>query len=217
MPSGFLSAEQVAAYGRYAAEEPSRAVLERFFFLDDADGAEAGKHRGDHNRLGYAVQLMTVRHLGRFLPDVLDVPAVMVDYVAEQVGAADPSCLKQYVERRATRFEHQAEIVTVYGYVSFATARDELAGWLDDLARTSGDGPRALFYAAVAWLRQRQVLLPGVTTLVELVAQVRRAAEDRLHETLAGPVTAGQAHALESVLQVAPGRRRSPGCRNIDD
>ena len=52
MPSGFLSAEQVAAYGRYAAEEPSRAVLERFFFLDDADGAEAGKHRGDHNRLG---------------------------------------------------------------------------------------------------------------------------------------------------------------------
>jgi hypothetical protein len=40
----------------------------------------------------------TVRHLGRFLPDVLDVPAVVVDYVAEQVGAADPSCLKQYVE-----------------------------------------------------------------------------------------------------------------------
>jgi len=119
VPSGFLSAEQVAAYGRYAAEEPSRAVLERFFFLDDADGAEAGKHRGDHNRLGYAVQLMTVRHLGRFLPDVLDVPAVVVDYQAEQVGAADPSCLKQYVERRATRFEHQAEIVTVYGYVSF--------------------------------------------------------------------------------------------------
>jgi hypothetical protein len=32
---------------------------------------------------------------------------VVVDYVAEQVGAADPSCLKQYVERRATRFEHQ--------------------------------------------------------------------------------------------------------------
>jgi len=61
----------------------------------------------------------------------------------------------------------------------------------------------------VAWLRQRQVLLPGVTMLVELVAQVRRAAEDRLHEALAGPVTAGQAHALESVLQVAPGRRRS--------
>ena len=49
-------------------------------------------------------------------------------------------------QRRATRFEHQAEIVTVYGYVSFATARDELAGWLDDLAWTSGDGLRALFH-----------------------------------------------------------------------
>ena len=53
------------------------------------------------------------------------------------------------------------------------------------------------------------MLLPGVTRLVELVATVRQAAEDRLYDTLATSVTAGQARSLEAILEVPEGRRRS--------
>lgn len=42
---------------------------------------------------------MTVRHLGRFLEDPFDVPNVVLDYVASQIGVADPSCVKAYLER----------------------------------------------------------------------------------------------------------------------
>ena len=58
----------------------------------------------------------------------------------------------------------------------------------------------------MAWLREGKVLLPGVTTLVELVATVRQAAEDRLYGTLAASVTAGQARSLEAILDVPEGR-----------
>src|SRR5664279_238273 len=158
---------------------------------------------------GSPVTHVKVRAWVGFLTDPLAVPGVVVDYVAEQVGVGDPSCVKRYTERRSTWFEHQTEIVEVYGYTSFASGEAELRRWVDDLAWTSGDGPRSLCYAAVAWLRQRRVLLPGVTTLIELVAEVRKAAEDRLHETLATPVSPAQARSLETVLEVVAGRRRS--------
>jgi hypothetical protein len=45
------------------------------------------------------LQVATVRALGLFLEDPLDVPTEAVDYVAVQVGAADPSVAKEYLRR----------------------------------------------------------------------------------------------------------------------
>jgi len=49
----------VAAYGRYAGV-PSRADLERAFFLDE-DRALIERRRGEHMKLGLSLQLITVR------------------------------------------------------------------------------------------------------------------------------------------------------------
>jgi len=38
---------------------------------------------------GFAVQLTTAHYLGVFLEDQTDVPAEVVDYLAEQLGNAD--------------------------------------------------------------------------------------------------------------------------------
>ena len=98
------------------------------------------------------------------------------------------------------------------GFASFASAEAGLVQWLDDEAWTTGDGPRALFYAAVAWLREGEMLLPGVTTLVELVATVRQAAEDRLYDTLAtigdcraGPLPGGDPGGSAGTAALAAG------------
>ena len=162
MPVEFLSDEQARAYGRFTGS-PGRADLDRFCFLDDADLELIGKRRTDYSKMGFGLQLVTVRWLGTFLPDPLDVPAAVLDYVAEQVGVADPWSVKRYTERRTTRFEHQAEIVAVGGWRDFADAQPELTGWIDDRAWTTGDGPKALFDGSVAWLRERRVLVAGRT------------------------------------------------------
>ena len=70
MPVDFLNDDQAAAYGG----EVEEAELLRYFFLDDDDRSHIDRRRRDSNRLGYAVQLCSVRALGRFLPDARDVP-----------------------------------------------------------------------------------------------------------------------------------------------
>ena len=77
-----------AAYGRYATA-PSQADLERVYFLDDDDLSLVGRHRGEHMRAGFALQLVTVRWLGTFLENPLDVPGEVLDFVAGQLEMAD--------------------------------------------------------------------------------------------------------------------------------
>ena len=111
----FLSDEQVGAYGRFTGELPA-AEVERFFYLDDADRNLIARRRSDHHRLGFAVQLGTVRAVGRFLEDPLDVPWPAVEFLAEQLEIGDASCVKKYVQRPQTLYEHAWEIRDRYGY-----------------------------------------------------------------------------------------------------
>lgn len=73
MPVEFLTDEQAESYGTFT-QEPTRPELERFFFLDDEDRRLIGKRRGDHSRLGFALQVCTVRHVGSLQQDPLAVP-----------------------------------------------------------------------------------------------------------------------------------------------
>ncbi|MQY22042.1 DUF4158 domain-containing protein [Nocardia macrotermitis] len=158
----------------------ARAELERFFHLDEQDRELIAERRRDSNRLGFAVQLVTVRYLGMFLPDPLEVPANVVDYLAEQLSIEDPSCVKSYLDRRQTRYDHQDEIARRYGLIEFADIENELAAWIADQSWTTGDGPKVLTAGAVRWLRDKGALLPGITTLERLVAETKQAADQRL-------------------------------------
>jgi Domain of unknown function (DUF4158) len=57
-----------------------------------------------------------VRYLGLFLEDPLDVPWMVVDYLAEQLGIEDSSVVKRYVERKQTAYDHAWEIRDAHGY-----------------------------------------------------------------------------------------------------
>jgi len=179
VPVEFLSDAVAARYGRFDGS-PTPVELEKIFFLDDEDKRLINRHRGSWSRLGFALQLVTVRYLGCFLSDPLAVPTEVMDVVAGQLGIADPSCLKRYTEREKTRLDHVWEIQQVFELRDFASYEAELAAKLDAHAWNTGDGPTAMFHDAVRWLRENDVLLPGLTTLTRLVARARDQATQRL-------------------------------------
>lgn len=110
------------------------AELERYFFLDDVDRALIEPKRRDHNKLGFAVQLATVRYTGRLLEDPpVGVPVELVAYLAEQLEIADPSCVKAYGDREMTRLDHAKEVREADGWHNFAGFVGELGEWVSSV------------------------------------------------------------------------------------
>ncbi len=208
MPVEFLTDDEAAAYGRYVGD-PSQADLERVFFLDDEDMDLVNQHRGDHMKVGFALQLVTVRWLGTFLDNPLDVPATVLEFVAGQLSVADPLVVNKYGERVKTLSDHQLEIRRAEGLRDFTEAQEDLAAWVAARSWTSGDGPKAIFLDAITWMRERKILLPGVSRLARLVARVRDDTTHRLWAELEGLLTPVQRRVLDQLLEVPPGKRVS--------
>lgn len=210
MPVDFLSDEQAQRYGRYAGD-PTPAQLARYFYLDDSDRGLISVRRSDHNRLGFALQLCTVRFLGTFLPDPTCVPKVVVKHLAMQLSISDPGCLKQYMERNPTHREHAGEIQRFCGYHDFSDQPEHfrLVRWLYTRAWLSAERPIVLFDLVTARLVEKKILLPGVTVLTKLIAQVRDRASVRLWRSLAKLPSSEQRTCLDALLIVPEGSRIS--------
>jgi hypothetical protein len=87
MPVSFLTPEQRQTYGHYAGT-PTADELTRYYHLNDDDLTQIMSCRGEHHRLGFALQLTTVRYLGTFLEDPVAVPSPVVETLARQLGLA---------------------------------------------------------------------------------------------------------------------------------
>ena len=109
------SARQRAALFDLPTDE---AALLRHYTLSDDDIEQIRVRRGEHNRLGFALQLCAFRYPGRILVAGEAIPLNVLRFIAAQLGrrAAD---LDGYAVREETRREHLAEIRLSYGYRMF--------------------------------------------------------------------------------------------------
>ena len=209
MPVSFLNSTQRERYGHYAGD-PSADELARYFHLDDADRAAIGGKRGARNRLGYAVQLTTVRFLGTFLEDWAAVPAAVVQTLRRQLGLNGPEQLIEYAKGEQ-RWAHAEQIRTEHGYRTLTDPKTgfAFARWLYAQCWTGTDRPSGLFERATSWMLAQKVLLPGASVLERFVARLRDRVDARLCRLLAAQLSSTQRTQLEALLQVPPGTRYS--------
>ncbi|MBV9174842.1 MAG: DUF4158 domain-containing protein, partial [Chloroflexi bacterium] len=92
------------------------------------DRERVNARRGANNKVGFALQLTSVRLLGTFLAEPTAVPSYAVAYVAAQLGIPDVACLADYAARPTTAWEHAAEIRRVYGYRDWQRGRLRVVG-----------------------------------------------------------------------------------------
>lgn len=201
MPVDYLTDEQEQWYGCYVGE-PTPEQLARYFHLDDEDRTLITQRRGDHNRLGFALQIGTLRFLGTFLVDPVNIPIGAITYMASQLSIADPQCIVRYAERLQTQQDHAQEIRQYSDYKEFSDRRGGFALMRFLYARVwvGTERPSVLFDLATAWLLEKKVLLPGVTTLTRLISTIRERVAERLWQQLSAAVFPEQRTDLEGLL-----------------
>jgi hypothetical protein len=209
MPVDFLTTSQRQRYGSYPGCLSSDE-LARNFHLDDDDREWIATKRRDSSRLGFALQLATVRFLGTFLEDPTAVPAAVLRTVAAQIDVADVTCATAY-RQSEQRWRHTAEIRARYGYREFAEKgiQFRLGRWLCAMCWTGTDRPSLLFDHASGWLIGHKVLLPGISILERFIAEVRSRMEARLWRLLVQDVGAEQQLRLDELLAPVEGSRQS--------
>ena len=201
MPVEFLTKEQRNRYGNFI-DEPTNEQLAVYFLLDDTDKKAAHSHRGDYNRIGFAIQLGTVRFLGTFLPNPLKIPSNIIHYISQQLELSENNLEKySYSE---SRWDHTREIRQAYGYHDFTEQPHHfmLVRWLYNHFWLAPERPSVVFDLTIARFIEQKILLPGATVLERLISQIRERATSRLWHKLASLPDANQRKILEKLLIV---------------
>ncbi|MCP2014015.1 TnpA family transposase [Deinococcus sp. HSC-46F16] len=158
-------------------------LLAQHYLLNEEDLKQVKGRRRDFNRLGYAVQLTVLKHLGRGLAASEQPPHEILVFLSEQLGV-EATSYPQYAQRANTRHEHFAELCRRLGYAELnRTLNQELRDWLLPHAVIT-EQPFALMTALMDELRRRRILIPRIQVLERLVAAVRVRADQHTYSLL---------------------------------
>jgi TnpA family transposase len=202
MPVNFLSDIERQRLSQFPEVIPESDQIQ-YFTLTEDDQGQIQRQRRSENRLGFALQLCTLRYLGFCPDDLQQAPSDVVVFLADQLQIPVAS-LTRYAQRTQTRTEHLQQIQAYLGFHD-PTAQDfkQLATWQIDRAMEH-DSMTLLFQLTAEKLFSQKIVRPGVTTLERMVATARRQATLRTYRLLKPLLTTQRRSFLTSLLVVDP-------------
>ena len=199
MPVQFLSEVDRERLSRFPEEIPQQD-LKDFFWLSEDDHRETKRQRGEHNWLGFALQLCCLRYLGFFPNNFPDLPQEVVQFVAIQLQV-DDNLFRLYGQRLSTQRKHQRQVQAFLGYRR-AQEIDilNLEQWLLQRA-LEHDKPMRLLELSCDYLKQQKLVRLKPIRLARMVSTVRNKAEESIYKTLKPLLTQECQTFLDSLLE----------------
>lgn len=184
------------------------ADLIRHYTLSEEDLGIIRRRRGEANQLGFALQLCVLRYPGRLLRRGEVIPERIVAFIGRQLGIREDA-LGAYATRIATRYLHSSALQDLYGFRPFTRhLRAELAEALTATAMDMIEGG-ALASAMAEEMRRRKTIIPGITVVERLCADVLVEAERRALQRLGEGLARDQLRRLDALCDLVPNTHRS--------
>jgi TnpA family transposase len=205
VPTQFLSTAERRRLMDWPATV-AEADLATYYTLDAADLEHIGERRGAGNRLGVALQLGALRHLG-FVPDNLQhAPPAVLASLAPQLQVP-VTAIADYADRAQTRTDHLTAVARHLGYRLPGEADlAALADWLVERA-LEHEQPTLLLHLTTQHLRAQRLVRPGITVLERLVAAARERAEAEIFHRVDPLLVPARRAALDALLVTDAGIR----------
>ncbi len=181
-------------------------TLRKYFTLTETDLTQLRMCSGAANKIGFAVQLCTLRWRGHFLRDTRELPWAVLETITEQLGLL-PISITDYPRNEKTRFEHLDRIREHLGFARCDEPQRQRL--LDHLIVVAEALPRAtaLRHEARRWLQEEKVVRPGRTTLRDLIRSARETALQQVYGNLTNALTVSQKEQIDSLLVVSASDR----------
>ncbi|MFQ4150209.1 Tn3 family transposase [Arthrobacter sp. LAPM80] len=177
--------------------------LAAHYTLSETDMSLIRQHRGDANRLGFAIHLCLLRHPGIALAEDTEVPTAMIDWVAAHL-AIPAEAWDEYGTRGETRQEHGRVIRAYLGMTAFGiTDFRQLVEHVGEVAAQTDKG-LVLVEAARDFLQSRKVASPGIGIIERACAQALTRANRRIHTTLCDHLSPEHRGRLDGLLLRRP-------------
>jgi hypothetical protein len=195
-----LKADQWSALFDMPSNEES---LVRHCTLGHAEMDLIQAKRTPHNRLGLAIQLCFLRHLGRAILPGETPPAPMVAFLAQQIDS-DPGVLVEYGRRDTTRREHAVEAQRHLGL--HPPGREDRRAALSAAlaAAATSDRGMPIAEAMIAAFQERKSVLPASDTLDRIGRAARVVARRRMEAALLDGLSSEELATIDGLLAIDP-------------
>ncbi len=175
-------------------------ALFKHYTLNESDFAVINQHRGDHNRLGFAIQLCYLRYPGCALPVDLNPPQNLLSILTDQLQIAK-DLWPQYSQRPETRREHLAELQLWLGLKPFTVDHHRYyVNQLTELAQQTDRGV-VLAQSLFKTLREKSIIIPGINVVELICAEALTCGTRLFYNALTGPLSAKHRTELDKLIE----------------